>query len=217
MNSEKRLQSWLDAMFRGKRPKRFPASPGELAMMQTAAQLHAAKPGADLPDPAFVERLARRLQNAEAHGVERAVTRRRFVGEGLAVTAAVVAGVGLDEVLHGSAAAAQETLQPDNGTWAEVAKFSELNEATPRQFNTHGVTGYLLKAGNSVNAVSASCTHLGVCVNFDAANGNYWCPCRNAKFKLDGGIVRSGYQAPKPLARIQTRVNGDTVEVRVPY
>src|SRR2546429_90879 len=59
---ERRLARFVEDVLRDRRPRRFHASPEELRAMRAAAALRAARPGADLPDPAFLDRLGSRLR-----------------------------------------------------------------------------------------------------------------------------------------------------------
>ena len=94
MGSDRRIGRFVEDVLRNRRPRRFRATPEELAAMRAAAELRSARPGADLPDPAFVDRLGRRLRE-ELSGEPRvrSLTRRRLLlGAGTAAAAAVAGG-----------------------------------------------------------------------------------------------------------------------------
>jgi Rieske Fe-S protein len=59
--------------------------------------------------------------------------------------------------------------------------------------------------------VSAVCTHLGCLLDPNPAAGRLDCPCHGASFSLDGQPLSPTYT--RPLPRLQTRINGDQVEV----
>jgi cytochrome b6-f complex iron-sulfur subunit len=57
------------------------------------------------------------------------------------------------------------------------------------------------------------CTHMGCIVRFNADRGSLDCPCHGASFALDGSPINHDYL--QSLPRLQSRINGDMVEVRV--
>jgi Rieske Fe-S protein len=61
--------------------------------------------------------------------------------------------------------------------------------------NSYGV--YILRRGEEVKAFSNICTHLSCRVTWEEENNVYHCPCHDAAFNIDGGIVRG--PQPKPL------------------
>ena len=186
-------------------------------MMQTAALLASGKPGADLPDPNFVERLHRDLRTA-ATASPRDISRRRFLATtGSSAAAAAVGGLALGNLLGHAAGSdtTQETLQPDRGDWTHVTDLSSLQQRRPVRFSLGSVEGYVVRDGDGVQAVSAACTHLGCIVQ--SSGEKLWCPCKGATFALDGTIVNGNYNAPRPLPVIQARVEGNSVQVFVPY
>jgi Rieske Fe-S protein len=69
---------------------------------------------------------------------------------------------------------------------------------------------YLRKQGEAIEAVSALCTHTG-CLVQRISNG-FGCPCHKSDFDEEGRPV-SG-PAPRPLDRLETRVEAGRVKVR---
>src|SRR5207302_3668829 len=59
---EERVAAYVERILARRRPPRFKATEEELEAIAAAAALATAQPGADLPDPRFVERLGRRLR-----------------------------------------------------------------------------------------------------------------------------------------------------------
>lgn len=57
-----------------------------------------------------------------------------------------------------------------------------------KTINTHGV--YVLRQGSDFLVLSNVCTHLGCRVTWKEAENGYACPCHDALFSKDGGIVR---------------------------
>ncbi len=72
---------------------------------------------------------------------------------------------------------------------------------------------YIDKQGETIHAFSATCSHLGCRVTWDAAKAQYLCPCHGGAYDRDGRVV-SG-PPPTPLARVNVRVNPQTSEIEV--
>jgi hypothetical protein len=99
----RRLSAFIDALAAGRRPRRFRADPDDVALLQTAIELRAARPGEAKPDEQFVSNLHRRLSDQAASPAvpdARPVTMRR----GRLALAAVAASA----VLVGGTVAATE-------------------------------------------------------------------------------------------------------------
>jgi cytochrome b6-f complex iron-sulfur subunit len=63
-----------------------------------------------------------------------------------------------------------------------------------------------------VKAYSATCTHLGCIVAWDAGSGTIVCPCHDGRFDVSNGAVVSG-PPPSGLPAAQTSVEGDQIFV----
>jgi Rieske Fe-S protein len=72
---------------------------------------------------------------------------------------------------------------------------------------------FIDKVGDDYQALSATCTHLGCRVAWDAAEANYKCPCHGGVFGRGGEVV-SG-PPPRPLDRIPVRLNPETADIEV--
>lgn len=211
------LDRFLSAILRDRRPPRFEADSEQAELLQTATALRAARPGADLPDPRFLDRLQERLRRAACPPAPPRVGRRAFLrAAGLA--AAATAGVALDRgiaSLHpqggSEATTPAEELVPDGAGWHAVASLAELRARRAVGFRIGGVDGYLIDHAGGVVALSATCTHMGCRLAFDRASTSLLCPCHSAAFGSDGRPLDREYL--RPLPRLRTRLVGDTVEV----
>jgi Rieske Fe-S protein len=78
-------------------------------------------------------------------------------------------------------------------------------------------TVFLVRAGErDVKAFSATCTHLGCQVRWDADAKKFNCPCHGGVYDAEGEVVEG--PPPRSLDRIETRVDpaaGGTVLVRL--
>jgi len=65
----------------------------------------------------------------------------------------------------------------------------------------------------SVHALSATCTHLGCQVRWDTQATCFRCPCHGGVFNAEGQVLEG--PPPRPLDRVETRVEAGTVLVRL--
>jgi nitrite reductase/ring-hydroxylating ferredoxin subunit len=213
-----RFARFVDALVRERRPPRYPADSGDEGAMIAAAALKSARPGADLPRPEFVQQLERTLarEMAAGGGVPRWSRRRLFQLTG-AAAAAVVAGIGIDRALPRSDGtsppAANHDMQFSDGRWVAVVATAAVAQDHAVRFSAGAVEGFVVNRGGSMQALSAVCTHMGCIVRFNADRGSLDCPCHGASFALDGSPINHDYL--QSLPRLQSRINGDMVEVRV--
>jgi len=61
--------------------------------------------------------------------------------------------------------------------------------------------------------VSATCTHLGCTVKWNAEADEFQCPCHGGRFAPDGTVL--GGPPPKPLARIAAEERDGEIHVRL--
>lgn len=223
MKRRDRVDAAVEAMLRDRRPPGFDADPEESTVLETAALLRAGRAGADLPTPAFVGALERRLRDTLADGDARPRPSRRAVvrGAGLAA-AAVVVGAAADRLakrLTGGGGSEADggragTLAPDDGGWAAVARLDDVIARRAVRFTAGGVAGVLVARGGGVDGLSAVCTHMGCLLEVSADAGRLRCPCHGASFGLDG--TPDGTEYLQSLPRLVTRISGGTVEVLLP-
>ena len=218
--SERRIAQYVEDLLRNRRPRRFHASLEELSAMRAAIRLRSARAGADVPDPAFVDRLGRRLRREMAGAGMAplpALSRRRLlVAAGAAAVAGGVAGIAGERVAGSAAAvrgAGRRELVPAGATWHPVVAVEELADGEAVRFSTDAVEGFVIRRAGEYQALSAVCTHLG-CVLQQADAGQLQCPCHRTAFDLDGSVLSHQLpQAPPALPQMRTRVRDGKVEV----
>jgi Rieske Fe-S protein len=93
---------------------------------------------------------------------------RRFAKENFRTVAAVLAGK-----LGGRSS--QADLLPGDGA---VIKANGQSTAVYKD------------ADGEIHAVSATCTHLGCTVGFNAAEATWDCPCHGSRFSTDGAVIQ---------------------------
>jgi cytochrome b6-f complex iron-sulfur subunit len=213
--SERRVAGFIDDILRNRRPRRFRASPEELAAMRAAAELRAARTGVDLPDPAFVDRLGRRLRRElDGEPRRRPVTRRGLLLGAGGAAAAAVAGAAVGVVADRMAAGGgSRELVPAGATWQPVMAAATVGDGQAVRFSTGAVEGFVVNRGGRYQAVSAVCTHLG-CILQQGGAGRLTCPCHRTAFWLDGTVAFHQFaDPPRPLPPLRTRVRDGQVEV----
>jgi len=77
---------------------------------------------------------------------------------------------------------------------------------------------WLVRGDDGVRALSATCTHLGCAVDFDAGKQLFRCPCHGSRFGLDGKRVEeSGHTNPAPRDMDTLDVSLSAGSVRVTF
>jgi len=219
-----RVARFVDDLLRGRRPRGFKASPEEVEAMTAAAGLVSARVGADLPDKAALDRIHSKLAAAldERPALDRHVTRRMLLRTFGTAAAAMVIGVGLDEVatrqgkspVEGGGGSA--VLMPDSGAWKPVASVTQLPAGHAMTVSTGAIDAVIVNDGGSISAVSGICTHLGCKLQPDDAGRKLDCPCHQTAFGWSGRVLYYRLKAaPANLPQIPSRVNGDQIELFV--
>jgi menaquinol-cytochrome c reductase iron-sulfur subunit len=111
-------------------------------------------------------------------------------------------------------------------TWIRLGPTSKVELGTPTLFtfsvqtqtgwieNTQEVSVYVLTTdGRTYIAMSNICTHLGCRVRWIAEQDEFFCPCHNGQFDLNGNVI--GGPPPRPLDRYDVKVENDQLYVLV--
>jgi nitrite reductase/ring-hydroxylating ferredoxin subunit len=224
----------VDDLVAERRPRRFAAqSADELRVLQAAARLRGARPGADQPDPGFLADLRQQLA---AHPPEAALelqpspapvrqSRRRLLAKAVGLVgglaAALGAGFGLGRLsapapVAVSASAPTQPLPSAGGRWYRVAALADLRASSVLRFAAGPLVGHLVNADAGVYALSAVCTHQGCLLRWQKHEREFECPCHGAAFDLVGHMTygpASYRDALPPLRVIATRVHDGQVFV----
>jgi cytochrome b6-f complex iron-sulfur subunit len=218
--SADRVARFVDDLLHGRRPHRFEATQEEAEAMAAAASLSAARVGADVPDKAALDRIHQHIAEAldESAAVDRRLSRRAWLRTAGAAAAAVVIGVGLDEVVRSGqqsgGAGSTATLLPDNGTWRPVAAVTQIPAGHAMLVSTASLDAVIVNDGGTITAVSGVCTHLGCKLQPDDANRKLNCPCHQTAFSWSGKVLYYRLEAvPANLPQIPSRVNNGQVEL----
>ena len=95
-----------------------------------------------------------------------------------------------------------------DGSWKARALRREVEDRWKRTVVDESV--YLRRRGDAIDAVSAICTHTG-CLVQRISNG-FACPCHKSDFDDEGKPTRG--PAPRPLDRLETKIEGDRLKLR---
>jgi Rieske Fe-S protein len=113
------------------------------------------------------------------------------------------------------------------GRWIRAGSLLELTPGTPlpRVVSVARADGwyrervrqtvFLVREGNKVTALSATCTHLGCQVRWDREARRFLCPCHGGAYDALGRVLEG--PPPRPLDTVEVRVDAstDTILVRV--
>jgi cytochrome b6-f complex iron-sulfur subunit len=233
---------YLDALLDGERPSPEGIADDEAPMARLATELSAAgDPSRGEPDPAFIEQLRRRMQDADAGiaAVQAAappaamqrirLTRRDLLRVGLGATAGLAAGATAISILR---PAERSPLVGDGdplvgeGEWVAVASLADVPEGAAIRFSTVAFDGYVVNDAGTIRALSSVCTHMGCTLAYRPEWQDLRCPCHGATFDLSGRLAngREGWSSEglpgdeeaypldlPPLVRPRVMVSGGSV------
>jgi cytochrome b6-f complex iron-sulfur subunit len=213
----RRVDRWVADLLRDRSPRRLRGTdPEDAEALAAAIELRSAASGAGMPDPHFVEQLHRRIaQETQGEALPQSrLSRRNLLATGGAVAAAAAAGIVVGDRLA-QPAGSDRNLVADGATWVDIAALADVPIGTARRFTTASFEGFVVnRDGNTIEALSAACTHLGCILRFNPTAGRLDCPCHNTAFGLDGNLMFKALpQQLPPLPRLQARVRNGRVEV----
>lgn len=120
-------------------------------------------------------------------------------------------------------------LRPHEGAnrerWVRAASLLELTPGTPipRVLSVRRSDGwyrervrqtvFLVRDGDNVKAMSATCTHLGCQVRWEKDKKRFLCPCHGGAYDAQGRVLEG--PPPRPLDAIDVRVDASTDAVLV--
>jgi cytochrome b6-f complex iron-sulfur subunit/menaquinol-cytochrome c reductase iron-sulfur subunit len=109
--------------------------------------------------------------------------------------------------------------------WVRVGRLSDLSAAEPRRWQVIGderdaftltrdqMLGsvWMVREGDQVRAMSATCPHLGCSLDLNADKQSFACPCHASRFALSGNAEAG--PSPRGMDPLPTRVVDGWVEV----
>ena len=112
-----------------------------------------------------------------------------------------------------------------NRRWIRAASLLDLTPGTPvpRVLSVRRSDGwyrervrqtvFLVRDGDSVKALSATCTHLGCQVRWEREKKQFLCPCHGGVYDAQGRVLDG--PPPRPLDSVDVRVDTSSDEVLV--
>jgi quinol---cytochrome c reductase iron-sulfur subunit, bacillus type len=112
-----------------------------------------------------------------------------------------------------------------NHRWIRAASLLDLTPGTPvpRVLSVRRSDGwyrervrqtvFLVRDGDSVKALSATCTHLGCQVRWEREKKQFLCPCHGGAYDAQGRVLDG--PPPRPLDSVDVRVDTSSDEVLV--
>jgi menaquinol-cytochrome c reductase iron-sulfur subunit len=152
---------------------------------------------------------------------DQSISRRKFLIAGIGVISGTIA-VGLGGVALTSLGAPTITNKRE-GKWVEAGIAADLK---PGEFNQLSITYdakdawldgkcrqlvYVKITGESILALSATCSHLGCNVNYDEKTGGFKCPCHSGAYDATGKNI-SG-PPPRPLTKLEAKLEDGKLKI----
>jgi menaquinol-cytochrome c reductase iron-sulfur subunit len=103
---------------------------------------------------------------------------------------------------------------PQDGTPQKFAILANRVDAWNRFPNAPVGAVYLRRTGEkTVEALNVVCPHAGCFVDFRSNTKDYYCPCHNSSFAMDGKILDAKSPSPRGLDSLEVEVRGSEVWV----
>jgi len=103
---------------------------------------------------------------------------------------------------------------PANGIPAKFSVIADKKDAWNKFKNISIGAVYLRRVDGKVKALHTVCPHLGCFIDYRAGENDFYCPCHNSNFKLDGAIL-SGV-SPRAMDPLEIELR-NTLEVWVKF
>ena len=98
--------------------------------------------------------------------------------------------------------------------WTDVAALDDLTDGTARRVEADGTPVLLLRQGDRIHAIGATCPHLGGPLDEGSIDGEtVTCPWHGSVFKLSDGALVHG-PSMYPAAAYEVRLQNDRIEIR---
>jgi len=94
----------------------------------------------------------------------------------------------------------------------DVGALEDLAAGEARLVQRHGGPVLVIRSGDEITALSATCTHLGCVVRWDSERRQILCPCHAAVFDGAGNVVEG--PPPRPLPRVAAVVRDGRILVQ---
>jgi len=104
---------------------------------------------------------------------------------------------------------------PEDGS---PAKFEVVQEKVVDAWTTYrdvpvGAV-YLCRQKDAIVAFNLKCPHLGCAIDYRKQSNDYFCPCHNSSFALDGSVTTANSPSPRAMDTMETKVEDGFVWLR---
>ena len=100
---------------------------------------------------------------------------------------------------------------PESGEPRKFPVIATLVDAWNRTPNVPIGAVYLQRLkDNQVRALNVVCPHAGCFVNYRPANNDYFCPCHDSSFNVDGKVLDPKSPSPRPLDELPVEIRKGT-------
>ena len=104
---------------------------------------------------------------------------------------------------------------PEDGTPTKFEVILEkVKDAWTTYTNIPAGAVYLTRKGEEVTAYNLKCPHLGCAIDYRKNTNDYFCPCHNSTFGLDGSVTTDNSPSPRGMDTMDTKVEDGVVWIR---
>ena len=105
---------------------------------------------------------------------------------------------------------------PEDGTPGRFpVVLEEAVDAWTKHANVPIGAVYLRRVnGGGVKAFNMTCPHLGCAIDFRSDERDFYCPCHNSSFAVDGSISNSDSPSPRGMDSLQAKIENGQVMVK---
>lgn len=104
---------------------------------------------------------------------------------------------------------------PPDGTPQRVTVVMGRHDAWTKEGSVPVGAIYLRRTGEKeVQALHSVCPHAGCFVDYQTARGQFFCPCHDSTFAVDGSINDPHSPSPRGMDTLEVELRGDEVWVR---
>jgi menaquinol-cytochrome c reductase iron-sulfur subunit len=98
---------------------------------------------------------------------------------------------------------------PADGTPRKFAIFAARVDAWNKFPNAPVGAIYLRRAADKIEAINVVCPHAGCFVDFRPTNKDFYCPCHNSAFGIDGSITDPKSPSPRGLDTLEVELRNE--------
>ncbi len=133
-------------------------------------------------------------------------TRREFIGKIFISFGLIASGLAL---LRNGLAYIYPKITPKKKVKTFIAREDEISIGEAKLFNFAGRDLYLVRTEKGYKVFSATCTHLGCKVKWEAHRQRFFCPCHKGIFDINGNVLEG--PPPRPLDEYEITIGNKLI------